>query len=141
NQGDLLLGWDTDEFPANIYEATMCMYEVLKAGGLTGGFNFDSKTRRPSYTAEDMFYAYILGMDTFALGLINAAEIIEDGSVDNFITERYSSFRDGIGKKIVDGNTSLEELSAYAENMGAPDMPSSGRQEYLQSIINEIMFK
>ena len=88
-----------------------------------------------------MFYAYILGMDTFALGLIKAAEIIEDGRVDNFINERYSSFRDGISKKIVDGNTSLEELSAYAENMGAPDMPSSGRQEYLQSIINEIMFK
>jgi xylose isomerase len=141
NQGDLLLGWDTDEFPANVYEATMCMYEVIKAGGLTGGFNFDSKTRRPSYTVEDMFYAYILGMDTFALGLIKAAEIIEDGRVDNFITERYSSFRGGIGKKIIDGNTSLEELAAYAENMGAPTLPASGRQEYLQSIINEIMFK
>ena len=141
NQGDLLLGWDTDEFPANVYEATMCMYEVLKAGGLTGGFNFDSKTRRPSYTVEDMFYAYILGMDTFALGLIKAAEIIEDGRVDNFITERYSSFRGGIGKKIIDGNTSLEELAAYAENMGAPTLPASSRQEYLQSIINEIMFE
>ena len=77
NQGDYLLGWDTDEFPSNVYEATMCMYEVIKAGGLTGGFNFDSKNRRPSYTAEDMFYAFILGMDTFALGLIKAAEIIE----------------------------------------------------------------
>jgi xylose isomerase len=88
-----------------------------------------------------MFYAYILGMDTFALGLIKAAEIIEDGRVDNFITERYSSFRDGIGKKIIDGNTSLEELATYAENMGAPTLPASGRQEYLQSIINEIMFK
>jgi len=117
------------------------MYEVLKAGGLTGGFNFDSKTRRPSNTAEDMFYAYILGMDTFALGLIKAAEIIEDGRIDNFINERYSTFSDGIGKKIVDGNTSLKELADYAENMGAPTLPTSGRQEYLQGIINEIMFK
>lgn len=141
NQGDLLLGWDTDEFPANVYEATMCMYEVLKAGGLTGGFNFDSKTRRPSYTAEDMFHAYILGMDTFALGLIKAAELIKDGRIDSFVEERYSSFKAGIGKKIVEGNTSLEELAKIAENMGAPSLPSSGRQEYLQSIVNEIMFK
>ena len=141
NQGDYLLGWDTDEFPSNVYEATMCMYEVIKAGGLTGGFNFDSKTRRPSYTFEDMFHAYILGMDTFALGLIKAAEIIEDGRIDNFIKERYASFNDGIGKKIVDGNTSLEELASFAEEMGAPALPSSGRQEYLNSIVNTILFK
>lgn len=141
NQGDYLLGWDTDEFPSNVYEATMCMYEVIKAGGLTGGFNFDSKTRRPSYTYEDMFYAYILGMDTFALGLIKAAEIIEDGRIDGFIAERYTSFNDGIGKKIVEGNTSLEELAKYAEDMGAPELPSSGRQEYLNSIVNTILFK
>jgi xylose isomerase len=141
NQGDLLLGWDTDEFPSNVYDATMCMYEVLKAGGLTGGFNFDSKTRRPSYTAEDMFHAFILGMDTFALGLIKAAKIIEDGRIDSFVDERYSSFKSGIGKKIVEGNTSLTELAKIAEDMGAPALPSSGRQEYLQSVINEVLFK
>ncbi len=141
NQGDYLLGWDTDEFPSNVYEATLCMYEVIKAGGLTGGFNFDSKTRRPSYTFEDMFHAYLLGMDTFALGLIKAAEIIEDGRIDNFITDRYSSFNSGIGKKIVDGKTSLTELAKYAEDMGAPELPSSGRQEYLNSIVNTILFK
>ena len=81
NQGDYLLGWDTDEFPFDVYEATMCMYEVIKAGGLTGGFNFDAKNRRPSNTAEDMVYGFILGMDTFALGLIKAAELIEDGTL------------------------------------------------------------
>jgi len=140
NQGDLLLGWDTDEFPSNVYDATMCMYEVLKAGGLTGGFNFDAKTRRPSYTAEDMFHAFILGMDTFALGLIKAAEIIEDGRIDLFVEERYSSFKSGIGKKIVEGNTSLTELAKIAEDMGAPALPTSGRQEYLQSIVNQILF-
>ena len=114
NQGDMLLGWDTDEFPCNVYDATMAMYEVLKNGGLTGGFNFDSKNRRPSNTPEDMFHAYILGMDTFALGLIKAAELIEDGRIDGFIKEKYASFETGIGKKIRDGKVSLEELSAHA---------------------------
>ena len=141
NQGDLLLGWDTDEFPANVYDATLCMYEVIKAGGLTGGFNFDSKTRRASYTAEDMFHGFILGMDTFALGLLKAAEIIEDGRIDNFVKEKYSSFDGDIGQKILSGNTSLSELADYAEKMGAPSLPSSGRQEYLNSVVNSIMFK
>ena len=141
NQGDLLLGWDTDEFPFNVYEATMCMYEVLKAGGLTGGFNFDSKNRRPSYTFEDMFYAFILGMDTFALGLIKAAEIIEDGRIDQFIAERYASYKSGIGAKIRSGETTLAELAAYADKLGAPALPGSGRQEYLETIVNNILFR
>jgi xylose isomerase len=117
------------------------MYEVIKAGGLTGGFNFDSKNRRPSYTFEDMFQAFILGMDTFALGLIKAAEIIEDGRIDSFVKERYASFNEGIGKKIRSGETNLSELAAIAEEMGAPALPSSGKQEYLQSIVNQILFR
>ena len=141
NQGDPLLGWDTDEFPCNVYDATMAMYEVLKAGGLTGGFNFDSKTRRPSYTYEDMFYAFILGMDTFALGLIKAAEMIEDGRIDSFIKDRYSSFESGIGKKIREDGTSLKELSDYACNMKAPELPGSGRQELLEGIVNNVLFE
>ena len=140
NQGDYLLGWDTDEFPFNVYETTMCMYEVLKAGGLTGGFNFDAKNRRPSYTMEDMFHAYILGMDAFALGLLKAAKIIEDGRIDAFIADRYSSYNSGIGAKIRSGETTLEELAEYAEEMGAPELPGSGRQEYLESIVNNILF-
>ena len=141
NQGDMLLGWDTDEFPFNVYEATLCMYEVLKSGGLTGGLNFDSKTRRSSYTPEDMFHAYILGMDTFALGLIKASELIEDGRIDRFVKERYSSFDSGIGAKIRSGETTLEELAEHAASMGAPDLPGSGRQEYLEGILNEILFR
>ena len=141
NQGDYLLGWDTDEFPFDVYIATMCMYEVLKAGGLTGGFNFDAKNRRPSYTVEDMFEGYILGMDTFALGLIKAAEIIEDGRIDEFIAKRYASYRETeMGKKILSNETSLEELAAYAEKMGAPELPGSGKQENLQNIVNSILF-
>lgn len=140
NQGDYLLGWDTDEFPFDVYSATMCMYEVLKAGGLTGGFNFDAKNRRPSNTYEDMFEAYILGMDTFALGLINAAKLIEDGRLDEFKKQKYSSFASGIGAKIVNGKTTLVELSAYAENLGTPELPQSGKQERLEAIVNQVLF-
>jgi len=140
NQGDYLLGWDTDEFPFDVYEATMCMYEVLKTGGLTGGFNFDAKNRRPSYTMEDMFESYILGMDTFALGLLKAAALMEDGRIDTFIKERYASYSTGIGAKIVAGETSLAELAAYAEEMGAPELPGSGKQERLEGIVNHILF-
>jgi len=140
NKGDYLLGWDTDEFPFDVYEATMCMYEVLKAGGLTGGFNFDAKNRRPSNTHEDMFEAYILGMDTFALGLLKAAALIEDGRLDENIKARYSSYNSGIGAKIVSGEATLEELAAYAESMGAPELPGSGKQERLEAIVNQVLF-
>ncbi len=141
NQGDYLLGWDTDEFPNNVYESTMCMYEVIKAGGLTGGFNFDAKNRRPSYTYEDMFEGYILGMDTFALGLIKAAELIEDGRIDSFVKNRYESYGSGIGARIRADETNLVELAQYAEKLGKPDMPGSGKQEYLESVVNNVLFK
>lgn len=141
NTGDLLLGWDTDEFPYDVYDTTMCMYEVLKYGGLKyGGFNFDAKNRRPSYTQEDMFLGFILGMDTFALGLLKAAALIEDGRLDEFVKTRYESFNDGLGKKIRSGETSLQELAAYAEEMGAPELPGSGRQEQLESVVNSVLF-
>ncbi len=141
NQGDLLLGWDTDEFPYDIYETTFCMYETIKAGGLkNGGLNFDAKNRRPSYTAEDMFKGFILGMDAFALGLIKAQALIEDGRVDDFIKQRYSSYNSGIGEKIRSGKTSLSELAKYAEDLGAPQRPGSGQQESLESIVNAVLF-
>ena len=140
NQGDYLLGWDTDEFPFDVYETTMCMYEVLKAGGLTGGFNFDAKNRRPSNTYEDMFYAYILGMDSFALGLIKAAKLIEDGRLDENIKNRYASFNVGIGKTILDGTADLCSLAAHAEKLGTVGAVSSGRQEYLESVVNQVLF-
>ena len=141
NQGDMLLGWDTDQFPSNIYDTTMAMYEILKAGGLRGGLNFDSKNRRPSNTMEDMFYAFIVGMDSFALGLIKAAEIIEDGRIDEFVKERYASYDSGIGKKIRDGSVTLEECAAHAAALKKPADPGSGRQEYLEGIVNNILFR
>ncbi len=141
NQGDTLLGWDTDQFPSNVYETTLCMYEVLKAGGISGGLNFDAKDRRPSYTDEDMFLGFILGMDAFALGLLNAAKIIEDGRIDSFIKDRYSSYQSGIGADIVGKKAKLEDLAAYAENLGKPELPGSGRQEKLEAIMNTLMFQ
>ena len=140
NQGDPHLGWDTDEFPFDVYSATFCMLEVLRAGGLTGGFNFDAKSRRPSYTQEDMFESFILGMDTFALGLMKAAAIIEDGRIDGFVKEKYSGYKKGIGRKIVKGQVGLADLAEYADKLGAPELPGSGKQEALEEIVNQIMF-
>ncbi|MGN0567618.1 MAG: xylose isomerase [Acutalibacteraceae bacterium] len=142
NQGDCLLGWDTDEFPFNVYESTMCMYEVLKAGGMqNGGLNFDAKSRRPSNTPEDIVLSYILGMDTFALGLLKAAELIEDGRLDAFVRERYQSFNSEIGKKIRSGEATLEELSNYACRQKTPAQPDSGKQEWLETIVNSVLFR
>ncbi len=141
NQGDMLLGWDTDQFPSNVYETALCMYEVIKAGGFTkGGLNFDAKTRRGSNDPEDIFLSYITGMDAFALGLRIAYKLIEDGRIDDFVRERYSSYKTGIGKKIIDGTATIEELEAYALEMGDVKSNISGRQEYLESVVNGIMF-
>jgi len=141
NQGDMLLGWDTDQFPFNVYETSLCMYEVLKAGGFTkGGLNFDAKTRRGSNTPEDIFVSYIMGMDAFALGLKIADKIVSDGRIDAFVKDRYKSYERGIGKKIAEGKTTLEELEAYALAMGDVTTNTSGKEEYLEAVINEIMF-
>ena len=141
NQGDMLLGWDTDQFPTNVYDTALCMYEVIKAGGFTkGGLNFDAKTRRGSNTAEDIFLAHIAGMDAFALGLRVADKMIRDGRIDKFVADRYASYESGIGKKIVDGDVTMAELEQYALAMGDVTTNTSGRQEYLENIMNAIMF-
>lgn len=140
NQGDLFLGWDTDQFPTNIYDTTMCMYEVLQAGGFTtGGLNFDAKTRRQSNTFEDILLAFIAGMDSFALGLRMADKLIRDGRITEFVKNRYESYNKGIGKKIIDGNTNLEELYTYTLTHDEIQV-DSGRQEFLESILNEVLF-
>jgi xylose isomerase len=140
NQGDMLLGWDTDQFPSNIYDTALAMYEIIKAGGFTnGGLNFDAKVRRPSFTYEDIVYAYICGMDSFALGLRIAQRIIEEGTIDKFVAERYASYTTGIGADIVNGKADLEKLEAYA--LGLKEVKtSSGKQEYLEGLLNQIMF-
>lgn len=141
NQGDMLLGWDTDQFPTNVYDTTLCMYEVLKEGGFTnGGLNFDAKTRRQSNTLEDILLAYIAGMDTFALGLRKALRLIEDGRIDEFKEDRYRSYKTGIGEKISQKSTNFEELSEYALKHDDISV-ESGRQEYLESVLNSILFE
>lgn len=142
NQGDTLLGWDTDQFPTNIYDATYCMYEVIKAGGFTnGGLNFDSKARRGSFTMEDIFNSYIAGMDTFALGYKAARKIIEDGRIDKFVADRYSSWNSGIGADIISGKATLADIEKYALGKGEVlSSLTSGSQEKLESVVNNILF-
>lgn len=137
NMGDMLLGWDTDQFPTNCYDTTLAMYELLKMGGFTtGGLNFDAKVRRGSFKPEDLFYAHAAGMDAFAVGLKAAYKIIADGVLDRFVEERYASYDNGIGKDIVDGKVGLKELEAYV--LGIKDVQNtSGRQELLETLLNE----
>jgi xylose isomerase len=141
NQGDLLLGWDTDQFPTNIYDTTLAMYEVLKAGGLTtGGLNFDSKVRRGSFEPEDLFYAHIAGMDTFAKGLKTAYLMTCDGKFEKFKEERYSSYKLGIGADILNGKVSFKDLEKYAlENDQIKN--ASGRQEMLEGMLNKYILE
>jgi xylose isomerase len=140
NQGDQLLGWDTDQFPTNLYDTVGCMIEVLKAGGFTnGGLNFDAKARRASNTTQDIFYSYIAGMDTFALGLTIASRVVEDGRIDQFVNQRYASWKDTLGQKIIHGQATLAELEKHALDMGDVKV-DSGRQEYLEALVNSLMF-
>ncbi|MEX0324673.1 MAG: xylose isomerase [Puniceicoccaceae bacterium] len=139
NRGDELIGWDTDQFPTDIYLTTQIMLVVLGMGGFTtGGLNFDAKRRRESHEPEDLFYAHIGGMDAFARGLKIAAAMREDGRMEDFLKTRYSSFDGGIGAKVEAGEASLEELSAYALGNGEPTIPS-GRQEMLENLVNEFL--
>jgi xylose isomerase len=136
NRGDLMLGWDTDQFSTDIYSTTLAMLVILKQNGLgTGGLNFDAKVRRSSNDPIDLFYAHIGGMDTFARGLLIAHKIIEDGVLADFVKERYSSFGSGIGAKIMSGQVGLEDLEKWIMKEGQPVL-KSGRQEMLENILN-----
>ena len=139
NTGDLMLGWDTDQFPTDIYLTTQCMLSMLKYGGFTtGGVNFDAKVRRESFEPIDLFHAHIGGMDAFARGLKIAAAIRADGRLADFVENRYRSWDAGIGKDIEKGKTSFKQLEAHALKQGEPEL-ESGRQEYLENLINEFI--
>ena len=140
NTGDELLGWDTDQFPTNIYLTTYTMLSVLKYGGFTtGGVNFDAKVRRESFEPIDLFYAHIGGMDAFARGLKIAAAIRKDGRLDQFVKDRYASWDAGIGAKIESGKANMKELEAYILKKGEVTPNVSGRQEFLENLINEFI--
>jgi xylose isomerase len=140
NRGDLLLGWDTDQFPNDIYSATMAMIIILNQGGLgKGGLNFDAKVRRTSTDPMDLFYAHIGGMDTFAKALLIADSIIKDKALSKIVDERYSSYNSGIGAEIMSGKTGMEEIEKWILANDAPVL-SSGRQELLENILNSYIF-
>jgi xylose isomerase len=137
NTGDLLLGWDTDQFPTDIYLTTTCMLSILKYGGLApGGINFDAKVRRESFEPVDLFHAHIGGMDAFARGLKIAAAIRADGILDKMLDERYSSWQSGIGQRIEAGKESFASLEKYMLEKGDATPNKSGRQELIENIIN-----
>ena len=140
NTGDPSLGWDTDQFPTDIYLTTQCMLSILKMGGLsTGGVNFDAKVRRESFEPIDLFYAHIGGMDAFARGLKIAAAIRKDGRLADFVKQRYSSWDSGIGQKVENGKAGFAELEAYISKKGDIAPNTSGRQEFLENLINEFI--
>jgi xylose isomerase len=140
NRGDYLLGWDTDQFAMNIPEMALAAYYILKAGGLgTGGYNFDAKIRRQSIDPDDLLVAHIASMDACARGLLIAARIIEDGKLDAFVADRYSGWDGKDGKAILAGKRTLDDLAAYVHKRDLEPQPKSGRQEYLERLINDYL--
>jgi xylose isomerase len=139
NQGDTLLGWDTDEFPTDLYSSTLAMYEVLLNGGLgKGGLNFDAKVRRASFEPEDLIHAHIAGMDSFAHGLKVAHKLLKDRVFEDVIADRYRSYQEGIGKDIVEGKSSIQQMEAHALDLKEFGN-KSGRQEHLKAILNQYL--
>lgn len=140
NTGDPLLGWDTDQFPTDVYLTSQIMLTILKMGGFTsGGVNFDAKVRRESFEPIDLFYSHIGGMDTFARGLKIAAAIRRDGRLSEFVKQRYGSWDSSLGEKIEKGKTSFKELEALMLKKGDAAANTSGRQEYLENLLNEFI--
>ena len=139
NRGDTLLGWDTDQFPVDLYDTTLAMLTLLKSGGFTtGGLNFDAKVRRQSIDPVDLFHAHIGGMDAFARGLKAAAAIQKDGRIGKFIKQRYAGWDKDLGKKIEKGRIGFAELEKIALKNNINAVPS-GRQEMLENLLNEFI--
>lgn len=137
NRGDYQNGWDTDQFPIDVYELTQAMMVILRNGGLQGGgTNFDAKTRRNSTDLDDIFIAHIAGMDVFARALEAAAAILEKSPYLQMLKERYASFDSGKGKAFEEGKLSLEDLRAYALSLGREPAQISGKQELYEAIVN-----
>jgi xylose isomerase len=140
NTGDLLLGWDTDQFPTDFYLTTQCMLSILKFGGLApGGVNFDAKVRRESFEPIDLFHAHVGGMDAFARGLKIAGAIRAEGELDSIVKERYGSWDSGIGAEIESGKADFESLEKYMLNKGEIAANQSGRQEMVENLINRYL--
>ena len=140
NTGDPLLGWDTDQFNTDVKELTLAMVSILKAGGLgSGGLNFDAKLRRASVDIEDLFHAHIGGMDAYALAFKIARRIITDGKLTRFVADRYASYDDGFGRDIAKRKIGFKELDRLVQTKLGEPKPRSGRQEYLENLLNDYL--
>jgi xylose isomerase len=140
NAGDMLLGWDTDQFNTDVRELSLAMYSILKAGGLgSGGFNFDAKLRRPSIDVEDLFHAHIGGMDAYALAFKIARRMLADGKLEAFVADRYSSFDSGFGKDIETGKANFKSLEKLVLTKLGEPTPKSGKQEYLENLVMQYL--
>jgi xylose isomerase len=140
NRNDLQSGWDTDQFPNNVPEVALAYYHILKAGGFTtGGTNFDAKVRRQSIDPADLLYAHIGGMDTCARAIKAAAALIEDGTYDRFVEERYAGWKSAEAQAMLKGERTLDDLAARVEAEDIEPEPRSGRQEYLENLINRFV--
>ncbi|MCW3763085.1 xylose isomerase [Weissella confusa] len=140
NQGDKLIGWDIDEYPSNLYETTAAMWEVIQNGsiGPRGGLNFDAKPRRTSFKPVDLFYGHIVGMDSFAAGLRVAAAMKEDGFLDDIIKERYSTWDEGLGKSIEDGNENFASLEEKVIDTPQSELLAATHSDHLEEIKDTI---
>ena len=140
NRGDPQNGWDTDQFPNDLREITLACYYILKAGGFKdGGFNFDAKVRRQSIDAEDLFYGHVGAVDLTARALLNAAAMLEDGTISDFVDNRYKDWSTGIGAKMMSGEASLADISDYALKGNITPKGKSGRQEYLENYVTQFV--
>jgi xylose isomerase len=140
NAGDLLLGWDTDQFNTDVRELTLAMVPIMRAGGLgTGGFNFDAKLRRASIDPEDLFIAHIGGMDAYALAFRLARRILAEGRFDEFIRDRYASFDSGFGRDIEKRRVGFRDLNRLVLGRLGEPKPRSGKQEYLENLLNSYL--
>jgi xylose isomerase len=138
NRGDYQNGWDTDQFPNSVEELSLSIYEMLRSGGFTtGGFNFDTKLRRQSMDPMDLFHAHIGGIDTLARAFLVAVRMLEDGALERMRSERYAGWTNGLGRSILSGEALFEILAGRVEAGELDPRPVSGRQELLESIVNQ----
>jgi xylose isomerase len=140
NRNDYQSGWDTDQFPNNVPEVALAYYHILQGGGFsTGGTNFDAKLRRQSLDPEDLLIAHIGGMDVCARGLKAAAAMIEDGTLPGFVEDRYAGWSSPEAQAMLNGDRSLEDIAARVEAEGINPAPVSGKQEYLENVVNRFV--
>lgn len=141
NRGDALLGWDTDQFPNDLWTMTMSMYHVIKAGGLgLGGCNFDAKVRRQSFTPEDLIHAHVGGVDLCARAFLTAAKLIEDGTYDALLAERYAGWRSGEAAEMLAGKFTLDQVEAMAMERKINPQPRSGKQEQIENLLMRAIY-